>query len=182
MTAFDDMVNSLVRMGYARETAEKEVREQHPELAGIPVAEPYGINSADYVAESREQTAIYKLFRAYHFKVRNLSQARASKQGAGWGDAWVVHETLPIAFWWESKRPRTEKQLAGELSPAQIEMKDDCVRCGVPYHHGDSRNAAGLLVFLGLAVKDPAGVHGIAPTRKEVQTVRTPRINHVIED
>jgi hypothetical protein len=165
MSDFDDLVNQLIRMGYARETAEQEVRTQHPELS--PTA-PIASQNSEYVLEKTEQAEIYKLFRAYGFEVMNLSQARASKQAAGLGDAFVIHKTLPIAFWFECKR-----SVGGELSSEQKRFRDNCIRCNVAYHSGDRRHAAALLVFHKLAVPDPTGVHGIAPIRKGVQTVST---------
>lgn len=98
------------------------------------------------ILEKEEQTEITRLFLAYNCDVRNLSQARASKQAPGIADLFVTHRTKPIAWWWESKR-----QVGGVLSPAQEVFRDDCMRCGVRYGTGDRFAAAEHLVALGLA-------------------------------
>jgi hypothetical protein len=142
----------------SREKAEAAVRLSRPDLVPVETLD-IRVARSDSVLEKDEQHEIYKLFRAYGFKVRNLSQARASKQAPGLGDAWVVHRELPIAFWWESKR-----QVGGKLSPDQLEMQDDCARCGIPYHHGDRYTAARLIVSVGLA-KPGDGPCGIVQVR-----------------
>jgi hypothetical protein len=163
LSEFERLVGSIMVAGRcSRERAIAAVRLNRPELvpahlvaaADADLEERRGDPS---ILEKREQTEIYKLFRAYGFHVRNLSQARASKQAPGLGDAWVVHRERPIAFWWESKR-----QVGGKLSPAQVEMRDDCARCRVAYHHGDRHDAARLLVQLGLA-RPGDGPCGIVP-------------------
>jgi hypothetical protein len=155
---FDEAVNAVMeRIGCSRDRAELIVRANPHTFDAPPSTEPAKDAS---ILEQREQLEIYKLFRAYGFKVKNLSQARASKQAPGLGDAWILHRDRPIAFWWESKR-----QVGGELSPAQIEMRDDCWRCGVRYYSGDRYAAADLLVQLGLA-EAGNGPCGIVPIRQ----------------
>lgn len=155
---FDEAVTAVMeRANCDRARAESIVR-ANPHVAHPPA--PQLLERDASVLEQKEQHEIYKLFRAYGFKVRNLSQARASKQAPGLGDAWMVHRDRPIAFWWESKR-----QVGGELSPAQIEMRDDCLRCDVDYRSGDRFAAAELLVSFGLA--EPGdGPCGIIPIRQ----------------
>jgi hypothetical protein len=140
---FESVVEQVMIHGNkSRELAEQLVRQQLPHLVPrVSIAA-----KREDLLEREEQAFIYKLFRGYGFMVRNLSQARASKQAPGLGDAWCTHKTQPIAFWWESKR-----QIGGKLSADQIEMRDDCLRCGVGYHSGDRHDAARLLVSLGLA-------------------------------
>lgn len=156
MSAYAAMVEQLVERRVPRDKAEARARELCSD------APPLEIARDPLVLEKAEQHACYKLFRAYGFNVRNLSQARASRQGAGLGDAWVVHRVEPIAFWWETKR-----QVEGELSPAQVEMRDDCERCVIPYYSGDRYHAAELLVRLELAVAGD-GPYGISPAPREL--------------
>lgn len=100
------------------------------------------------VLEKAEQNEVMKLFRAFGFKVRNLSQPRATKQAPGLPDLWVMHRERPIAFWFEVKR-----QVGGRYSDAQIEFRDDCARCGVSWKGGDRRAAEQMLVDMGVACR-----------------------------
>lgn len=158
---FERLVENIMAAGScSRDRAIAAIRLNRPELipVGLPEESAPVSEDAASILERKEQHEIYKLFRAYGFKVRNLSQARASKQAPGLGDAWVVHREFPIAFWWESKR-----QVGGELSPAQLEMQADCARCAIPYHHGDRYAAARLIVSVGLAKpgNGPCGIVSI---------------------
>lgn len=148
------MVEALTAQGVPLERAQARARElcnDAPPLAG---EEP---ERDARVLEGKEQAEVYKLFRGFGCEVYNLSQARASKQAPGLGDAWVVHRSLPLAWWWETKR-----QVGGELSAAQERMRDNCLRCGIAYYSGDRYKAAALLVHLGIAVRGE-GPHGIVP-------------------
>lgn len=138
--SYDSIVRGLMELGVSREHAEARARRE----VGMPA--PIEQTRDEWILEKEEQTEVVKLFRSYGFNPRNLSQARASKQAPGICDLWVVHRTRPIAFWWETKR-----QVGGELSPAQIEFRDDCIRCHVGYGTGDRFAAAEHLVKLGLA-------------------------------
>lgn len=140
LSAFDRLVGRMVQLHIPRDRAERAAREQLglPDPAAVPIARDAG------VPEKVEQWEISKLFSAFRFKVRNLSQARASKQAPGIADLFVVHESQPIAFWWESKR-----QVGGAHSPAQLDFRDDCARCGVGYGTGDRYAARAHLVSLG---------------------------------
>lgn len=160
LSEFERLVANIMAAGScSRDRAIAAVWLNRPELVPADLVEGPAIvdEDASRILEGKEQREIYKLFRGYGFKVRNLSQARASKQAPGLGDAWIVHREFPIAFWWESKR-----QVGGELSPAQLEMQADCARCGVAYHHGDRYAAARLLVAVALA-KPGDGPCGIVP-------------------
>lgn len=123
------MVTELRAKGVPQERAEHAARE----ALGLTPAVVQAAEQKDArVREKEEQAVCRAVFLAYGFKVYNLSQARASKQSPGLGDLWVVHRTKPIAFWYESKR-----QVGGELSPAQVDFRDECWRCGVNYGSGD---------------------------------------------
>jgi len=115
----------------------------------------------DKVLEKDEQFEVTKVFASFNFKVRNLSQARASKQHT-LGDLYCMHRELPIVFWWETKR-----QVGGRLSAAQIEFRDDCTRCNVGYGTGDRYAARTHLIKLGLAHV----VNGV------LEPIRTARVN-----
>lgn len=141
--SFESIAGGLCRLGVPREVAEKEARRQ----LGIVIPTATEERNAN-ILEKEEQSEVRKLFLAFGFKVRNLSQARASKQSPGLGDLWVVHRRAPIAFWWETKR-----QVGGELSPDQIEFAEDCIRCNVGYGTGDRFDAQKHLIALGVAVQ-----------------------------
>lgn len=131
---------------------------------------PAEIARDDKILEKAEQAAIVKLFRAYGCTVRNLSQARASKQAPGIGDLWVTRRQRiveraggrfhqpGIAFWFESKR-----QVGGKRSPDQVEFGEDCIESGVGYGFGDRYDAAKFLITIGLAIEDAHGEYGIRP-------------------
>lgn len=166
MSDFDAMVNMLVSKGFPRSTAEAEVRAQYSELAPPPA----DVVKDESILEKKEQQAIIDQFRAYGFKVRNISQPRATKQAPGIGDLIVMHIARGIALWWEVKR-----QVGGRLSPDQVEFEDDCRACGWTYRSGDRYDAARYLVNLGMA-EGGDGPNGITPVRpySESKTNHTP--------
>lgn len=98
------------------------------------------------VLEKAEQHEVTKVFIAFGFNVRNLSQARRTKQAPGLPDLWCMHRELPIAFWWETKR-----QVGGKHSDPQLEFRRDCERCHVGYGTGDRQAARSHVIKLGLA-------------------------------
>lgn len=153
---FETRVAQLVGMGFARETAEREVRRQFPLIAPPPPSHARSVQ-AENVREKEEQTYIAKLFRGFGCKVYNLSQPRASKQTPGLPDLWVVHRTHRVAFWFEVKRSS-----GGRISDAQREFGEECERARVLHYVGDRRTAAKLLVDVGLA-KVGDGPCGIVP-------------------
>lgn len=138
---YEAIVAQLLELGIPREKAEARAREACglPDPAPTPEADPR-------VLEKKEQHEIIKRLRVCRFKVYSLSQARASKQTPGLPDLWCAHETLPIAFWWESKR-----QVGGELSTAQVEFRAECERAGIPYGTGDRYAVEERLIGLGVA-------------------------------
>ncbi len=140
--SLDAIVSHLVSLGFSKEVAEAEAREQ----LGLAPRSLLTADRDELVLEKEEQAEISKLFRAYGFDVKNLSQARPTKQAPGVPDLIATHRELPIWFWWESKR-----QVGGEYSPAQIAFRDDCRRCGVGWGGGDRYDAAEYLVARGLA-------------------------------
>lgn len=143
--AFEAAVNQLVDLGYSRPEAEQAVRKQHPQLA--PTF-PLNGERDERALERAEQIEVRKLFCAFGFTVRNLSQYRPSHVAPGFPDLFVTHNRERIAFFFETKR-----QVGGKRSPAQVEFAADCNRCGVPCYHGDRYSAAQLLVDLGLAIR-----------------------------
>lgn len=98
------------------------------------------------IREKDEQHEVTKRFRVCGFTVRNLSQARASKQAPGLPDLFITHDTKPRALWWETKR-----QVGGKYSDAQRAFKADCQRCGVICEGGDRYAAESWLVLHGHA-------------------------------
>lgn len=110
------------------------------------------------ILEDKEQWEIVKLFRAYGCKVYNLSQKRAAKQTPGLADLYVTRRQSGHAFWFETKR-----QVGGIYSTSQIEFREENDAAGVLCWGGDRYDAASLLVDLGLAMRDGAGVWGISP-------------------
>lgn len=143
--AFEAAVNELVSKGYERHVAEREVRRQLPQIApSFPLAG----EKDERALERAEQIEVRKLFCAFAFTVRNLSQYRPSRVAPGFPDLFVTHNRERIAFFFETKR-----QIGGNRSPAQIEFAADCNRCGVPCYHGDRFAAAQLLVDIGLAIR-----------------------------
>lgn len=137
--SYDAILNGLLAAGWPRTVAERRAREEAPATA------PNNQRDAR-VLEKAEQHEVMKLFRAYGFVIYSLSQPRATKQSPGLPDLWCVHTRRPIAYWWETKR-----QVGGEHSPAQLEFRAHCLRCGVGYGTGDRYAAAEHLIALGLA-------------------------------
>lgn len=97
--------------------------------------------------EKDEQREVMKMYRAHGCVVRNLSQARKTKQAPGLPDLFVVHRGKSHAWWHETKRP-----VGGRYSPAQLEFRDDMQACGVGWVGGDRRAAAAQLRAIGAVV------------------------------
>lgn len=148
MSAYQDMADALELQGVPRDKAQARARDLCHDAPPREVLN-------EHTLEKDEQAFCYRLLRAYGFTVRNLSQARASKQAPGLGDAWLVHRGLGIALWWETKR-----QVGGVLSPAQVEFEADCRLCGITYRYGSRFDLARYLVQLGLAEEGegPCGI------------------------
>lgn len=141
---FEEKVSALVAMGFKRDVAERNVRDQ------LGLASAFAIDGQrdDTILEKKEQVEIRKLFKAYAFDVFVFSQPRATKQTPGIPDLWLAHQRLLLAFWWESKR-----QVGGALSPAQVDFREACARTGTLHGSGDRYAAAQFLVDLGLAIR-----------------------------
>ena len=139
---FEAMVSELRAKGVPFDRAIVAARHE----LGVPAPNPDAERNAS-VDEKAEQREVTKIFRAFGIEVYSLSQARAAKVTPGLPDLWCVHRTRPLAWWWETKR-----QVGGHLSPAQLEFKASCDRCGVGHGVGDRHAAATYLVTLGVAV------------------------------
>jgi hypothetical protein len=98
------------------------------------------------IDEKTEQLEVRKRFVVCGFRVYNLSQPRASKQSAGLPDLWLMHERLPIALWWESKR-----QVGGKFSSEQLDFARLAKQAGIGYGSGDRYDAERYLVSIGRA-------------------------------
>lgn len=133
---FDTLVDQLVGRGFARATAEAEIRRQRPELA----PDPAEVQRDAAVREKAEQAAVTKLFREHGFTVRSTSQARPSKIALGFPDLFVTHKRLAIGFFFETKR-----RVGGVVSDAQQDFANDCARCGISWYTGDRHRAAALM-------------------------------------
>lgn len=112
----------------------------------VETAAPISERDAN-VLEKEEQLEVRKRFVVCGFEVRNTSQARASKVSPGIPDLIITHRALPIFLLWESKR-----QVGGKYSPAQLDFKADCERCGVTCRGGDRHDAEGYLIEIGRAL------------------------------
>jgi hypothetical protein len=143
IAAFDHLVSQLERSGVARDAAVKHARGKYPEAA--IEKEHQALKRAD-ILEKEEQTEVTKLFRAFRFEVRNLSQYRPSKVAPGLPDLFVTHRELPIGFFWETKR-----QVGARASEAQKQFRADCLRCKIGHGYGDRFAARSHLIALGLA-------------------------------
>jgi len=129
------------------------LRQQGARTFDVPDPAPAEFTPRDAsILEKTEQLEVRKRFVVCGFKVRNLSQPRATKQAPGLPDLWLVHRALPIAVWFETKR-----QVGGRYSDAQLEFRDDCDRCGVTWRGGDRYAAERYLVAIGLATWDANG-------------------------
>jgi hypothetical protein len=151
------MVDQLTAVGVPRDRAERRIREMHP---GLDTAVPRQQERAAEALEKDEQREIRKLLVSFGFRVYWLSQAKQSGQTPGLADLWSVHERLPIAFWWETKR-----QVGGRHSPAQVEFAWLNTRAGVASFCGDRYDAQQLLVELELAEPGPYPPHPTARLR-----------------
>jgi hypothetical protein len=160
VTDFETMVTQIM----ATTRCDRAKAEAAARYNGVqpPAPDPAAIAAAARQAsidEKTEQLEVTKLFRSFGFTVRNLSQPRETKQSPGFPDLWVTHDTLPIAFWWETKR-----QVGGKFSDAQLTFREDAVRCGVGCGAGDRHHAAQHVIDLGLAYRDAGGV--LEPVRR----------------
>lgn len=137
--------------------------------AGVRVVDapqlPFGGEAAAGDADPDEvekvtQAKVVKRFRAFGFKVYNLSQARRTKQTPGLSDLWITHRRRGLALWWETKRP-----LGGRFSSEQLDFRDECTAAGVSYGAGDERAAEEWLIAHGIAYRTPEGT--LEPVRRE---------------
>jgi hypothetical protein len=135
------LTNQLVSAGVPRDKAIARARAHFQVAAPDPA-----VDRDASILEKTEQLEIIKRFRVCHFRVYTLSQPRATKQTPGLPDLWCMHEQLPIAFWWESKR-----QIGGKHSDAQKEFAELAKSSGVRHGSGDRYDAERYLVSLGCA-------------------------------
>jgi hypothetical protein len=140
---WDDVVNAIMLATKCDRAKAEKVAQMN---GHTPPAVTVAAERDARVLEKAEQQEVINVFTAFSFKCYNLSQARAAKQTPGLADLWCVHTELPIAFWWETKR-----QVGGEHSDAQLEFRDECVRCRVGYGTGDRFAARTHMIKLGLA-------------------------------
>lgn len=131
---FAQLVDSMIAQGVPPERAQRFAREQLGDTD-----EPIVSRNAR-ILEKAEQTAIRKLFIEYGFKVRSTSSVRPSKIAIGFPDLFVTHATMPLGFFWETKR-----QVGGVVSEAQEEFGADCWRCGIRWYTGDRFDAQSFL-------------------------------------
>lgn len=136
ISRFDEMVDQLVGMGFPRDRAEAQVRQQFPAIAPAPEKAERDAR----IREKQEQLAVTKVFLRHGFKVRSTSQARPSKIALGFPDLFVTHKARPFGFFWETKR-----QVGGALSIDQQAFADDCARCGIRWYTGDRYHAEALM-------------------------------------
>lgn len=61
------------------------------------------------------------------FDYWSLSQARATRQTAGWPDCFFTHPAKRLAVWYEAKAPN------GKQSDAQKEFQRHVTQCGYEY-------------------------------------------------
>ncbi len=139
LAAHLELVAQLERAGVSHDAAVREATRRLGMAPDAPARE-------QHVLEKAEQAAIVKLFREHGCTVRSTSQARAAKISIGFPDLFVTHKTLPLAFFWESKR-----QVGGIISEAQEEFGADCWRCGIRWYAGDRHAALKVLRYAGLA-------------------------------
>ena len=143
LAEYDAFVAQMKNVGVGDEAAHRTARLKYPDAA---MEREQATERRENVLEKHEQREVVKLFKAFGFTTYSLSQPRASKQTAGLADLYVVHKTLPIALWFETKRQR-----GGRLSAAQEAFQADNDRCGIRSVVGDRYTAQRLLVTLGLA-------------------------------
>jgi hypothetical protein len=136
ITAYDELVASLLLKQIPRHLAERAAREHLGITSGTPEVSARDAS----ILEKTEQREIIKLFREHGCTVRSTSQARPSKIALGFPDLFVTHKRLPLAFFWESKR-----QVKGVISDAQQDFAEDCWRCGVRWYAGDRFDAERVL-------------------------------------
>lgn len=120
---------------------------------------PPPVEKDEDVLEKTEQLEIRKLAITYGFKVKNLSQARKSRIAYGIPDLYLVHQLLPLALWWETKR-----SVGGRFSTPQEEFRDDMLRTRTPYGAGDRFAFVEKLIEMEIAVRG-AGQYGIEPLK-----------------
>lgn len=98
--------------------------------------------------EADEQNEIRKRAVAHGFVWRSTSTVRRSRIFPGCPDLILIHRVLPLWTWWETKR-----QVGGELSPDQIDFRDDCLRTGQPWHAGDRYDFDAWLLETGVSIR-----------------------------
>lgn len=140
ITEFDRLVSAMTALHVPRPKAEAAARAQLGITGSGADVDPAQCERDGSIAEKAEQLAIVKLFREHGCTVRSTSQARPSKIAIGFPDLFVTHRTLPLAFFWETKR-----QVGGVVSDAQKDFGADCWRCGVRWYTGDRHDAQRLL-------------------------------------
>lgn len=143
MTPFDVMVGHLVGLGYSREVAERQVREQKPELA-VPAEVPH--RDEDDVVDKADE-----IMRALGFDVVRLSQKRRSKITAGVPDRYYLHRRRKIALWYEAKGP------TGSLRPDQCEFQRMCQEAHVEHVAGGLQQLREWLEAMAFATFDEHG-------------------------
>jgi hypothetical protein len=141
LLGYDATLRALESQGVPREKALKYAREQWPEVAAEQDAAAV---KRSEIREKEEQAAVIKLFREHGFTVRSTSQARRSKIAIGFPDLFVTHRTMPLAFFFETKR-----QVGGVVSDAQRDFGDDCRRCGIKWFAGDRDEAQRIIADSG---------------------------------
>lgn len=141
----------LSRMTPAEVIAEadrrRERRKKGLPLEETPAEAAVRIADDDARLEKAIQADVMKLYHAHGCTVRNLSQARRSKQAPGLPDLYVTWPRMtgqgPIAWWHETKTP------TGVQSPAQRTFQIDNEACGVSYVIGGVPAAAAFLDKIG---------------------------------
>jgi hypothetical protein len=141
---FETMVTSIMQATRC-DRLRAETIARHNGYAPSPAAQ-LNFERDENALEKEEQTEVIKVFGAFNINVRNLSQARASKQTPGLPDLSLMNPELGLALWWETKR-----QVGGEYSAAQIEFRDGCFDCSIRYGTGDRFAARTFIINLGLA-------------------------------
>lgn len=143
LSAFEIMVNHLVSRGWSRETAEREVRAQKPELAV-----PANVTPRD---EDEVVDAADALMRALGFDVVRLSQKRRSKITPGVPDRYYLHRRRKISLWYEAKAP------GGTLRPEQSEFQRMCQEAHVEHVAGGLPQLREWLEAMAFATFDAHG-------------------------
>jgi hypothetical protein len=152
LSEFERLVGQLTTLGFPRDRAVAQVRQQFPAIAPAPEKAERDAR----VLEKTEQREVTKVFQCHGFTVRSTSQARPSKVAPGLPDLFVTHKAKPFGFFWETKR-----QVGGTLSIDQQAFADDCARCGIRWYTGDRYHAEALMRAEGFA-----DLRGVVPLRE----------------